>query len=108
MKKKKRGFASLSKERLRELCSKGGTNAHKLGHAHQWDSKSARHASKKRWQMKKVLNLKELDILNLENLDGEVKKNGYVGEFLGYKAAPDEIITLKKRKKRWLLKDKVV
>jgi hypothetical protein len=30
------GFAALTKERLTEISSKGGIEAHKLGFAHQW------------------------------------------------------------------------
>lgn len=44
---KKRGFAALSPERRREIASKGGIMAHKLGTAHQWSVKEARAAGKK-------------------------------------------------------------
>jgi len=33
-----RGFASMSPERLREVCSRGGKTAHALGVAHKWQS----------------------------------------------------------------------
>lgn len=39
---KKRGFGSMSKERIKEVARKGGVLAHKNGKAHKWDSKSAR------------------------------------------------------------------
>jgi hypothetical protein len=34
----KRGFGSMGKTRLKELCSKGGTTSQKSGHGHRWDS----------------------------------------------------------------------
>lgn len=45
--KKKRGFAAMSKERMREIASKGGKAAHALGTAHQFDSAEASLAGKK-------------------------------------------------------------
>jgi hypothetical protein len=35
---KDRGFASMNKTRLKQLCSKGGTTSQKSGHGHRWDS----------------------------------------------------------------------
>lgn len=45
--KKKRGFASLSPERRKEIASKGGKNAHMKGKAHKFNSDTAREAGKK-------------------------------------------------------------
>ena len=45
--KKKLGFALLSKERLREIASKGGKSAHELGVGHEFTSEEARIAGKK-------------------------------------------------------------
>lgn len=42
-----RGFASMPREKQREIASKGGSTAHKLGRAHRWDSKTAREAGAK-------------------------------------------------------------
>lgn len=42
---KRRGFASLTPERRRELASLGGRTAHELGTAHKYDSESGRKAS---------------------------------------------------------------
>lgn len=40
-KKERRGFASMSPERQRQIASKGGKAAHRKGTAHQWDKKEA-------------------------------------------------------------------
>lgn len=45
--KKPRGFACLSKERLRELCSQGGKRAHAMGKAHTFNSEQGKAAGKK-------------------------------------------------------------
>jgi hypothetical protein len=42
-----KGFATLSLERRREIASKGGKQAHKLGRAHKWNSEEAKLASMK-------------------------------------------------------------
>lgn len=46
-KKSKRGFASMSPEKKKEIASLGGKAAHRLGVAHQWTSEEAREAGKK-------------------------------------------------------------
>ncbi len=43
----KRGFASMSPERLSELSSAGGKAAHRLGTAHQYTAEEARAAGRK-------------------------------------------------------------
>ena len=43
---KRRGFASMSIEKRREIARKGGKSAHQLGRAHTWDSESARAAGR--------------------------------------------------------------
>jgi len=45
--KKKRGFATLSKERVREIASKGGKSAHEQGTAHEFTSEEAKAAGRK-------------------------------------------------------------
>ncbi len=50
----KRGFASMSKEKQRAIASKGGTIAHQLGKAHEFTSKEASEAGKKRTRTKEV------------------------------------------------------
>lgn len=42
-----RGFASMSKERQREIASKGGKAAHAKGTAHEFTSEEARIAGRK-------------------------------------------------------------
>lgn len=45
--KSKRGFASMSPERQREIASQGGRAAHQQGVAHEWDRQQAMEAGKK-------------------------------------------------------------
>jgi general stress protein YciG len=42
-----RGFASMDKQKQREIASQGGKAAHAKGTAHEFDSKSAREAGRK-------------------------------------------------------------
>ncbi|MDF2445303.1 MAG: hypothetical protein K0S46_539 [Moraxellaceae bacterium] len=43
----KQGFASMDKEKQREIASKGGQAAHEKGTAHEFDSEEARKAGRK-------------------------------------------------------------
>jgi uncharacterized protein len=45
--KERRGFASMSAEKQREIASKGGRAAHAKGTAHEWSSDEARAAGRK-------------------------------------------------------------
>jgi general stress protein YciG len=45
--KERRGFASMSPEKQREIASKGGKAAHAKGTAHEFDSSEARDAGRK-------------------------------------------------------------
>jgi general stress protein YciG len=45
--KSRRGFASMDRERQREIASKGGRAAHAKGTAHEWSSDEARQAGQK-------------------------------------------------------------
>lgn len=45
--KARRGFASMSPEKQREIASKGGRAAHAKGTAHEWSSSEARDAGRK-------------------------------------------------------------
>jgi general stress protein YciG len=47
MRKERRGFASMSPEKQREIASKGGRAAHQKGTAHEWSSDEAREAGRK-------------------------------------------------------------
>lgn len=42
-----RGFASMDKNRQREIASKGGKAAHEKGTAHEWTPDEAREAGRK-------------------------------------------------------------
>jgi general stress protein YciG len=45
--KLRRGFASMSPEKQREIASKGGRAAHQKGTAHEWTADEARNAGRK-------------------------------------------------------------
>ena len=42
-----RGFASMNREKQREIASKGGKAAHAKGTAHEWSPSEAREAGRK-------------------------------------------------------------
>jgi general stress protein YciG len=47
MGKEHRGFASMDRDKQREIASKGGRAAHVRGTAHEWTSEQAREAGRK-------------------------------------------------------------
>lgn len=47
MAKEDRGFASMDRNKQREIASKGGRAAHEKGAAHEWTSEEARQAGRK-------------------------------------------------------------
>jgi general stress protein YciG len=49
--KERRGFASMSAEKQREIASKGGRAAHEKGTAHEWTPDEARAAGRKGGQI---------------------------------------------------------
>lgn len=49
--KERRGFASMSPEKQREIASKGGRAAHEKGTAHEWTPEEARTAGRKGGQI---------------------------------------------------------
>lgn len=49
--KGRRGFASMSPEKQREIASKGGRAAHEKGTAHEWSQDEARAAGRKGGQI---------------------------------------------------------
>ena len=51
MRKERRGFASMSPEKQREIASKGGRAAHEKGTAHEWTPEEARNAGRKGGQI---------------------------------------------------------
>jgi general stress protein YciG len=51
LRKERRGFASMSPEKQREIASKGGRAAHEKGTAHEWTAEEARNAGRKGGQI---------------------------------------------------------
>jgi general stress protein YciG len=51
IRKERRGFASMSSEKQREIASKGGRAAHEKGTAHEWTADEARAAGRKGGQI---------------------------------------------------------
>ena len=51
VRKERRGFASMSIEKQREIASKGGRAAHEKGTAHEWTPDEARSAGRKGGQI---------------------------------------------------------
>ena len=51
VRKERRGFASMSIEKQREIASKGGRAAHEKGTAHEWTPDEARAAGRKGGQI---------------------------------------------------------
>lgn len=49
--KERRGFASMSAEKQKEIASKGGRAAHQKGTAHEWSAEEARVAGRKGGQI---------------------------------------------------------
>jgi uncharacterized protein len=51
IRKERRGFASMTPEKQREIASKGGRAAHEKGTAHEWTPDEARNAGRKGGQI---------------------------------------------------------
>ena len=51
IRKERRGFASMSADKQREIASKGGRAAHEKGTAHEWTADEARAAGRKGGQI---------------------------------------------------------
>ena len=51
VRKERRGFASMSMDKQREIASKGGRAAHEKGTAHEWTPDEARAAGRKGGQI---------------------------------------------------------
>ena len=47
MSTRQRGFASMDREKQRQIARKGGMAAHEKGTAHEWTSEEARMAGRK-------------------------------------------------------------
>jgi general stress protein YciG len=76
--KERRGFASMSREKQREIASKGGRAAHQKGTAHEWTSEEARSAGRKGGQISRggrgrlVTPLDESGMAPAERMIGQV------------------------------------
>ena len=70
--KERRGFASMSPERQREIASKGGRAAHAKGTAHEWTPEEARSAGRKGGQVSRGGRgrLVDSDVVGIENPSG--------------------------------------
>lgn len=55
--KSKRGFASMSSDKQRQIASKGGKAAHEKGTAHEFTSDEARAAGRKGGQARQRKNI---------------------------------------------------
>jgi len=51
--KQRRGFACMSKDRVKAIAAIGGKRAHELGVAYTWDSKAATRAGAKGGKVKR-------------------------------------------------------
>ena len=71
VRKERRGFASMSIDKQREIASKGGRAAHEKGTAHEWTPDEARNAGRKGGQISRggrgrlVPTTGPLDVTNL-------------------------------------------
>ena len=70
VRKERRGFASMSPEKQREIASKGGRAAHEKGTAHEWSADEARAAGRKGGQISRggrgrLVPLSALDVNNV-------------------------------------------
>lgn len=45
----RRGFGSMTPERIKEIATLGGKAAQAQGVAHKWNTKTAKQACRKRW-----------------------------------------------------------
>ena len=51
--KSRRGFASMTEEKRKEIAKRGGKRAHEKGLAHEWTSEEAKKAGRKGGSAKK-------------------------------------------------------
>jgi len=77
--KERRGFASMSREKQREIASKGGRAAHEKGTAHEWTPDEARAAGRKGGQSSRggrgrLVPIGATDLQNLKAPPGMVRR----------------------------------
>ncbi len=82
--KERRGFASMSPEKQREIASKGGRAAHQKGTAHEWTSEEARSAGRKGGQISRGGRGRLVegdDVIGVESTsEGPAEGSGIIGE----------------------------
>lgn len=88
-----RGFASMDRERQREISSQGGKAAHQKGTAHEFDSNEAREAGRKggmvsggRRRSREVANTNGGESARPESDAGENAQNPSKGSEVGHQA----------------------
>jgi general stress protein YciG len=81
--KERRGFASMTPEKQREIASKGGRAAHQKGTAHEWTSDEARSAGRKGGQISRGGRGRLVDDQPPEPLGGRVGRSGGPGTLDG-------------------------
>ncbi len=81
--KERRGFASMTPEKQREIASKGGRAAHQKGTAHEWTSDEARSAGRKGGQISRGGRGRLVDEQSPGSLGGRVEMSGGPGALDG-------------------------
>jgi hypothetical protein len=79
--KERRGFASMTPEKQREIASKGGRAAHQKGTAHEWTSEEARSAGRKGGQISRGGRGRLVDEQSSEPLGQTVDASDVTGAF---------------------------
>lgn len=81
--RERRGFASMTPEKQREIASKGGRAAHQKGTAHEWTSEEARSAGRKGGQISRGGRGRLIDEQSSEPTGERVDTSAGAGEFDG-------------------------
>jgi general stress protein YciG len=81
--KERRGFASMTPEKQREIASKGGRAAHQKGTAHEWTSEEARSAGRKGGQISRGGRGRLADEQSAETTDQGAETPAVAGGFDG-------------------------
>ena len=76
VRKERRGFASMSIEKQREIASKGGRAAHEKGTAHEWTPDEARNAGRKGGQISRGGRGRLLGPVDVNSLPGSAHVSG--------------------------------
>lgn len=81
--KERRGFASMTPEKQREIASKGGRAAHQKGTAHEWTSDEARSAGRKGGQISRGGRGRLMGDQSSESAGNSGETHGITGAFDG-------------------------